>query len=50
MRRILKEDLKTFSYKMQKLFCDGQITLTLFMEAYDCFSIYSYRNNVIYII
>ena len=33
-----------------KLFCDGQITLTLFMEAYDCFSVYSHRNNVIYII
>ena len=33
-----------------KLFCDGRITLTLFMEAYDCFSVYSHRNNVMYII
>ena len=33
-----------------KLFCDGRITLTLFMEAYDCFSVYGHRNNVIYII
>ena len=33
-----------------KRFCDGQITLTLFMKAYDCFSVYSHRNNVIYII
>ena len=33
-----------------KLFCDDRITLTLFMEAYDCFLIYSHRNNVIYII
>ena len=33
-----------------KLFCDGRITLTLFMEAYDCYSVYSHRNNVIYII
>ena len=33
-----------------KLFCDGQITLTLFIEPYDSFSIYSYRNNVNYII
>ena len=33
-----------------KLFCDGRITLTLFMGAYDCFSVYSHRNNLIYII
>ena len=33
-----------------KLFYDGRITLALFMEAYDCFSLYSHRNNVIYII
>ena len=33
-----------------KLFCDGRITLTFFVEAYDCFSAYSHRNNVIYII
>ena len=33
-----------------KLFWDGRITLTLFMEAYDCFSVYSHRNIIIYII
>ena len=33
-----------------KLFCDGRIALTLFMEACDCFSVYSNRSNVIYII
>ena len=33
-----------------KLFCDGRITLTLFMETYDCFLVCSHRNNVIYII
>ena len=27
-----------------KLFCDGRITLTLFMEAYDCFSVYTQSN------
>ena len=32
-----------------KLFCDGRKT-HLFMEAYGCFSVYSHRNNVIYII
>ena len=31
-----------------KLFCDGRITL--FYGGYDYFSVYSYRNNVIYII
>ena len=33
-----------------KLFCNGRITLTLFTEANDCFSVYCNRNNVIYII
>ena len=33
-----------------KLFCDGRISLSLFMEAFDCFSVYSHRNNVIYTI
>ena len=33
-----------------KLFCDGGITVTFFMEAYGCFLVYSHRNNVIYII
>ena len=32
-----------------KLFCDGRNTLTLFMEAYDRFAVYSHRNNVIYL-
>ena len=33
-----------------KLFCNDRITLTLSMEAYDCFSVYRYLNNVIYIV
>ena len=33
-----------------KLFCDGRIILALFMEAYYCFSVYSHRNIIIYII
>ena len=33
-----------------KLFCDGRITLTFVIEAYDCFSVYSHRNNAFYII
>ena len=50
MRRILKKDFKIFPYKMQKHHkltpTHERIALTLFIEAYDCFSVYSHRNNV----
>ena len=32
-----------------KLFCDGRITLTLFTEAYDCFSVYSHQKKMLFI-
>ena len=49
----LPELLDPFSNRFTpnlKLFCDGRITLPLFIEPFDCFLVYSNRNNVIYII
>ena len=53
VERCLPELLNHFSNRFTsnlQLFCDGRITVTLFVETYDCFSVSSHRNNVIHII